>query len=266
MNLLDEKKLIIKNPDYKKKILLLDIENMAHLIWAWKIWETDAIEVERPGHLLSMAYKWLGEKKTYCIAQCDYKGYKPMSDDDEKLCQDIWKLLDEAEVIIGHNAQGFDIKKINYRLMLHKMTPPSPYKVIDTLTTLKRVAQAPSHKLDAIGKDMKIGRKLDHEGWSLWKKCYHGDRDAWAKMKKYNIQDVDLLEKWYLQLRPWINNHPNMNLIIGGIYNCPKCNSEHTIKKGVRFTSIRTYQKWHCLNCGAWSQGELLKQEKIVLR
>src|SRR3990167_1288981 len=105
MKTLLDKPILWNNPDYKRRILLIDIESLAHLIWAWQTYEADAIEVERPGHLISMAYKWLGEKKTYVIAQCDYKGYKPMSQDDSKLCEDIWKLLDEAEVIIGHNAQ-----------------------------------------------------------------------------------------------------------------------------------------------------------------
>lgn len=251
-----DKPILFKNPTYPKKVLFIDIENLAHLIWAWGTWETDAIEMERPGHLLSMAYKWLGEKQTHVIAQCDYKGYKPMSDDDEPLCRDIWNLLDEAEVIIGHNAQKFDIKKINYRFMLHGMTPTSPYKIVDTLTAVKRVAQAPSHKLDALGKDMKLGRKIEHEGWSLWKKCYLGDPKAWEKMKRYNAQDVELLEKWYLRLRPWITNHPNMNLLMGGIFNCPKCGGSQCQRRG--YSPQRT-QRYVCLNCGAWSQGEKLK-------
>lgn len=264
MKTLLDKPILARDPDYKKKILLIDIENLAHLIWAWDIYDTNAIEVERPGHLFSMAYKWLGEKKTHVIAICDYKGYKPMSDNDEALCRDIWKLFDEAEVIIGHNAQGFDIKKINYRFMIHGMTPTSPYKVIDTYTALKRIAKAPSGKLDSLGKDMKIGRKLEHEGWALWKKCYLGDKKAWEKMKAYNKLDVDLLEKWYLKLRPWISNHPNMNLILGGIFNCPKCGSNQTHKRGYDTTKTSTYQRYFCLNCGSWPRGELIKREKTL--
>ncbi len=259
MNLLD-KPVLFRDPEYPKKILFIDIENMAHLIWAWEIYETNAIEIERPGHLLSMAYKWLGEKKTHVIAQCDYKGYHAMSDNDQPLLEDIWKLLDEAEVIIGHNAQRFDIKKINYRFMIHGMTPTSPYKVIDTLTAMKRVAKAPSHKLDALGKDMKIGRKIEHEGWPLWKKCYLGDLKAWDKMKKYNIQDVELLERWYMKLRPWITNHPNVNLVMGTITNCPKCGSEHLQRAGFEHTKLKSYQSYRCLNCGARPQGELIKR------
>jgi uncharacterized protein YprB with RNaseH-like and TPR domain len=233
---------------------------MAHFIWAWDTYETNAIEMERAGHLISMAYKWLGEKKTYVIAQCDYEGYEPKSDDDSKLCEDIWKLLDSADVIIGHNAQNFDIKKINYRLMINGFTPTSPYKVVDTLTSLRRVAKAPSAKLDALGKDFHLGRKLEHEGWELWKKCYLGDKDAWYRMKKYNKQDVVLLEKWYLKLRPWIVTHPNMNIILGGVYHCPHCGSEHTRKKGFNHTRTCSYQAYLCNNCGHYSQGEVIQK------
>lgn len=261
-------KILWHNPDYKKRILLIDIENLAHLIWAWDTYETNAIEIERPGHLLSMAYKWLGEKKTYCIAQCDYKSYKPKSDDDSKLCNDIWELLDQADVIIGHNAQNFDIKKINYRFMINGLEPTSSYKVVDTLTSLRRIAKAPSAKLDMLGKDFKLGRKVEHEGWELWKKCYLGDMEAWAKMKKYNVQDVILLEKWYLKLRPWIANHPNLNLILGTLENCPKCGvgREFLTKKGHRFNQTTTVQMYWCKNCGSRVHGEMVKQIKPSLK
>src|SRR3990167_3846213 len=262
MKTLLDKPLLYKDPSYNKRIVLIDIENMAHLIWAWEIYDTNAIEVERAGHLLSMAYKYLGEKSTHVIALCDYKGYKPGSDDDSKLCEDIWKVLDGADVIIGHNAQRFDIKKINYRFMLHGMEPTSLYKIVDTLTSLKKVAKAPSHKLDAIGKDMKIGRKIEHEGWALWKKCHLGDPEAWAKMKRYNKQDVELLERWYLKLRPWITTHPNLNLILGGFTNCPRCHSEHIEKAGYKYTAVSIFQTYRCLNCGHRPQGERIDRDR----
>ena len=261
MKTLLDKPILFKDPSYQKRVLFIDIENMAHLVWAWELYDTNAIEVERPGHLLSMAYKWLGEKKTHVIAQCDYPEYVPMSDDDSHLCEDIWKLLDSTDVIVGHNAQRFDIKKINYRFMINGLEPTSPYKVVDTLTELKKVAKPPSGKLDSLGKDMKLGRKIEHEGWALWKKCYHGDPHAWEKMKLYNRQDVDLLEKWYLKLRPWIKNHPNFNLIFGGFANCPRCHSEHVVKSGFERTKVKIYQSYRCMNCGARPQGELIKRD-----
>ena len=31
-------------------------------------------------------------------------------------------------------------------------------------------------------------------------------------MEEYNIQDVQLTEALYLEMRPWIKNHPNLSI------------------------------------------------------
>lgn len=250
-------------------VLFIDIENIAELGWVWDMYEATVLEVERPGHLLTVGYKWQGEKKTHVIGQDDFKGYKPKSGDDKKLCQFVWDLIDKADVVIGHNAKSFDMKKLNYRFMVNGLTPPSPTKVIDTLTSMRAVAKAPSNKLNSLGKVMNIGQKVEHEGWSLWKKCYLGDPKAWKKMKQYNKQDVDLLEKWYMILRPWISNHPNFNVYNKTSFKCPHCGSSHTNKRGYAYTKTMTYQQYQCKNCFAWSRGESIKRdkkEKVVLR
>ncbi len=237
----------------KPKVLFIDIENLAELGWVWDMYETNVIEVERPGHLLTVAWKWQGGK-TQVIGQDDFKGYQPKSTDDKELCKFVWKLLDEADIVIGHNARSFDIKKLNYRFIVNGLTPPSPSKIVDTLVSMKAVAKAPSNKLDSLGRVMKIGQKLEHEGWALWKKCYLGDKGAWKRMKKYNKQDVDLLEKWYLILRPWIKGHPNVGLLKGELHACPNCGSGKIHKRGLSYSRVGFSQRYQCVSCFAWSQ------------
>lgn len=247
----------------KAKILFIDVENIAELIWAWQLYDTSAIEVERHGHLLSYAYKWQGEK-TQVFGLDDFKGYKPLSGDDEALCRGLWYLLDQADFVIGHNARAFDCKKINARFIVHGLPPPSPYKIIDTLTEVKRIAKFASHKLDSLGEETGIGRKLEHEGWRLWKGCYLGDPKAWKKMKAYNKKDVELLEKWFLKLRPWIK----MNL---GVFSdktiCGKCGSNKGFeKRGFAYTATAKYQRIKCHNCNGWSRTSLnLRETKPLI-
>lgn len=234
------------------KVLLLDIETMAELIWAWELYDTSAIEVERHGHLLCFAWKWLDEKKIHVLGQDDFRGYEPFSDNDKALCKELFSLLNEADCVIGHNARAFDCKKVNYRFIVNNIPPPSEYKIIDTKTEVKKIAKFASHKLDSIGAETKIGRKLEHEGWPLWKRCYQGNKEAWSKMKAYNKQDIKLLEDWYLKLRPWIKNHPNISN-----YNesscCPTCGSRELQKRGFRFTKTQKYQQLACKKCFSWS-------------
>jgi len=48
-------------------------------------------------------------------------------------------LIDEADVVVAHNANGFDNKIAMARILSHGLTPPSPFVSVDTLITARRV-------------------------------------------------------------------------------------------------------------------------------
>lgn len=255
-NLLEQES-IIKDPDYHKKILLYDIETTPLITYTWGIWQQDVIEVKEEWYILCFAYKWLGEKQTHIVSLPDFRGYKKDKKNDEKLVKKLHELFEEAEIIIGHNADGFDIKKSNSRFIFHGLEPPAPYKTIDTLKLARKYFKFDSNKLDYLGQYLKLGRKLPHTGKHLWFGCMDGDPKSWDLMKKYNIQDVVLLEKVYRKLRGWdTGQQTNINLILNTIENCPKCGSEHIIKKGVKRNLGGLWQQYQCLNCGRWTKGE----------
>ena len=115
------------------KILLLDIENSPNLAYVWGKYQQDVVQFEREWFILSYAYKWLNDTKVQAKALPDYKKvFKKDSTNDEELLKDLWKILNEADIIIAHNGDEFDIKKINARFVFHGLTPPAPYKTIDT--------------------------------------------------------------------------------------------------------------------------------------
>jgi DNA polymerase III, epsilon subunit and related 3''-5'' exonucleases len=256
---------LIKDPSYNKKVLLFDIENTPLVSYTWGIWEQDVIEVKAEWYILCFSYKWLGEKETHCIALPDFKGYKKGNDCEEKLIKKLWELFDEAEILIAHNGDNFDIKKANARFIQWGLEPPSPYKSIDTLKLARRNFKFDSNKLDYLGQYLKLGRKVPHTGKHLWFGCMDGDKSSWDLMKKYNKQDVILLEKVYYKLRGWVTVSTNMNLILGGIFNCPKCGSNQVVKKGFNKTKTAIYQAWKCLNCGGWSQGSNISSKKETI-
>lgn len=261
-DLLDEKKLIFKNPDYGKKILFFDLENTPLITYTWGIWEQDVIEVKEEWYILCFAYKWLGEKETKVVALPDFKGYEKDKKNDEKLVNELWKLFDQAEVIIAHNGDQFDIKKANARFIQYGLQPPSHYQTIDTLKIARKHFKFDSNKLDYLGQYLKLGRKLPHTGKHLWFGCMEGDPKAWKLMMDYNKQDVILLEKVYLKLRGWATTSPNLNLVYGTINNCPGCGSDHITKAGTNRTRVALYQTYRCLNCGRRPQGERIERDK----
>jgi len=56
-----------------------------------------------------------------------------------------------------------------------------------------------------------IGRKLFTLGRDTLLGAVAGNRRCWADLKKYNAQDVLLLERVCLKLRPWATTHPNLS-------------------------------------------------------
>lgn len=124
-----------------------------------------------------------------------------IKEDDSRIVKNLWKLLDEADIVIAHNGKRFDIPKINSRFILNGCPPPSFYKQIDTKEVASRNFGFSSNKLDALAGYFNIRHKDDTD-FDLWVRCLKGDKKALQYMEKYNIGDIEILEKVYLKLRP----------------------------------------------------------------
>ena len=223
------------------KTLLLDIETLPCLGFFWdRPWETSIIHVVKQWQILSFSAKWLGgSQETHIYHKTD-----------KFLLKKIWKLLDEAEIVIYHNGDSFDRKKINARFLYWQLPPPSPYRTIDTLKISRSQFGLISHKQDDIGEYAGTGRKIKVDK-QLWLDCIEGKR--LKEMKRYNAQDVVLLEKNYLRFRPWIKNHPVLGVYLNHTA-CPRCTSRSVKREGFRYTNTGKYQQISCKNCYGWSQ------------
>jgi hypothetical protein len=173
---------------------------------------------------------------------------------DESIVREIWKLLNEADIILGQNSKKFDIKKLNAKFLEYGFHPPRSFKHIDTFEIAKRNFAFTSNKLEyATKKFNKKYKKLDHPefgGFSLWSECMLGNLKAWAEMKKYNIHDVLALEEYYKQIRPY-DKSLNVNLYHEDLEHVCACGSTSFTKSGFHYTSAGKYQKWQCTECGA---------------
>lgn len=225
-------------------ILLADIETSPIVGYSWGLYEQNIIKRIKSFTILSFAYQWLG--KPTRVEACDNQS-------ERSLLLKLHGLLDKANIVIAHNGDSFDVKKINTRLIIHEIAPPSPYQTIDTKKVAKSVAAFDSNSLNNLGLDMSEGEKIKHRGFDMWEGCMAGNKRDWADMKKYNKKDVDLLARIYLRLRPWIKNHPHTGLMQGNPGACPNCASTNVKPKGTRFTKSRVIQRWLCGDCGAWS-------------
>lgn len=235
----------------KPRELYLDLETAPMKGWFWDLFETNPLEVEEHWYLLSYAYKWKGDSRVKVVALPDFRASRKHGQwDDRALVTSLWKLMNEADVIIWHNGEGFDGKKANARFIFHGLKPLAPYKSIDTLKLARRHFKFDSNRLDFIGHYLGVGRKLPHTGKNLWFGCMRNDKRAWTTMKKYNAQDVVLLEKVDNKLRAF-GKTPDLRHFTKQ-EGCPACQSEDIIRRGWQKGAKKDKQRYYCNDCGRW--------------
>lgn len=233
------------------KILHIDIETAPHLVYAWGLWKQD-IHIDNiieAGYTMCFAAKWHGKN------QMIFKSFHEHGRDE--MIKTAYDLIEEADAVVHYNGNKFDMPILNQEFLVSGFTPPSPVKQIDLLHTARRQFRLPSNKLDYVARVLGLDGKVQHKGMMLWHECMAGDEKAWRVMKKYNCQDVRLLEKVYMKLLPWIQNHPNM-----GLYNekdrpvCTNCGSHRVHSRGYARTKTQLYRQWQCADCGKWQRSK----------
>jgi len=235
------------------KTVFLDIETAPNLGWVWGKWEQNVLDMKSDWYILSYGYKWAHEKKVITRGLIDFPEYQKDKENDYKLVKELWDILNEADIVVAHNGDAFDLPKINTRFISHGLTPPAPYKTVDTLKIARKNFAFDSNKLDDLGRYLGIGRKLPHTGFHLWKGCMIGDPESWRVMKKYNGHDVELLEELYYLVRAWDKKHPHVNQ--GQAEVCPKCGSDNVQRRGFNFTLLSKKQRYQCRDCAGWFEG-----------
>lgn len=231
------------------RILLFDIETLPMVFLGWDLFRPvfSYKNILEHGCTLSWAAKWLFDDQVYSDILTPKEA---VAQNDERIVKSLWKLLDEADIIIGHNAAKFDVRKMNARFLYHGLPPPSVYQIIDTKVAAKKVMYFPSNSQGYITSFLELQEKLETD-FELWKRCRVGNKDALKEMHTYNIQDIAGLEEMYVTLRPWIPNHPNLSVYMTTEEaHCPKCQSKMLKFGGLYATPANLYRSFRCDNCG----------------
>jgi hypothetical protein len=232
------------------KILIWDIETAPSLGYVWGKWEQNVLAFEQEWYILTVAWKWLGEKTTHVLGLDDFDLYKKEPENDRELARLAWELFNEADIVVAHNGVAFDTKKAQARMILHGFDPPTSFKEVDTLQLARKSFAFTSNRLGDLCQQLGIGGKAETGGFETWLGCLRGDPKAWSRMKRYNRRDVAILEQLYLKLRPWSRSHPNLATISGRADACPKCGaSDGFDSKGWAYTQVSKRQKLRCKAC-----------------
>lgn len=232
------------------KILLLDIETIfiEASVWGVRKQFIQPGQIRKDWSILCWSAKWLFGKEHFGETVTPEEA---INHTDVSVLGGIWKLMDEADVIITYNGDYFDLKKLNTRFLLFGYPPPSYYKSIDVYKHVTENFSFTYGKLDVVAELLGVGRKIQ-TSFVWWDECSKGNKVYLEKMLKYNMCDVDLLEEVYFKIRPWIKNHPNLNLFsVGNIVACPNCACSELKWEYKYQTPLALYQAFRCQKCGA---------------
>ena len=233
------------------RILVLDIETKPTTAYVWRMWDENIApdQIIDNGGTICVGAKWLGERGEFFYSDWDH-GH-------EAMLHAVHALISEADAVITYNGDRFDLPKLMGEFLLVGLMPPPPITSIDVLKVVKKLGFA-MNRLAYIGPLLQMGSKIKHEGFMLWRLVMAGDVKAQARMKKYCMQDVLLLEKVYAKVRPFIRNHPHLGTTKSVA--CGACGSSHVQSRGYRRTKAFRIQRIQCQSCGSWADG---RREKI---
>lgn len=246
------------------RVLYWDIETSLMPVAIFQLNHNDYIDpsaILEDRYVIAACWKWEGEKEVHSVSVLDDpKRYKKNPHDDRYVIETLHKVLSEADVIIHHNGDSFDKRYVDTRILKLNLSPLPPITSIDTYKIAKQRFLFASNKLNYLGTFLGLGEKI-HTTPGLWMRVMKGDKAAVKEMTVYCKQDVSLLEKIFLKLRPYCSSHVNRALF-GGV-GCPRCGSEHVQSRGTHKAITRTYKRLQCQNCGGWFK--LLKPDSVAV-
>ena len=236
----------------KVKRLFWDIETSPNVVLSWRTGAKLFIGHEniiKERAIICICHKWEGQKKVHALAWDD--------GDDKKMLEDFGKVIEEADELVAHNGDKFDLRWFNGRRLIHGMEPLSVVKTVDTLKIARKHFYLNNNRLDYLGKllfgDGKIGTDF-----SMWKKILmDNDPNALEKMVKYCKKDVTLLARVWSRLRdyevPKTHAAVNASGNVRDRWMCPHCGSDHVKKSKNRVTAKGMKQhQMNCLDCGRY--------------
>lgn len=241
------------------RILLFDIETSHSIFRLWDKGEqyVRADQCVSPWFVICWSAKWLFGNK---VISAKVTPSEALARDDKRIVTQLHSLLAQTDIVITQNGDKFDIKKLQWRFLLHRLPPNNRYHSVDTLKASRSLISPLSHGLDYVATQMGFGAKSPMVEQD-WIDAENGNSQALSKMSKYCDNDVCILEDWYLYLRPWMKTHPNLAKYVD-MYRelapdeetCPRCLA--TLHTGIFTESWRSkasgkrYEMGSCPHCG----------------
>jgi len=230
--------------------LFYDIETSPNIGVFWRAGYKQSISTDNIIHerrIICIAYKWEGEKRTSVLTWDE-------NQDDGEMLRRFIEIANEADELVAHYGDSFDLKWIRTRCLYHEIETFPLYRTVDTCKWARSGFYFNSNKLDYIGNLLGVGAKVDHP-FSMWLDVtLHNSKKALKKMANYCKNDVVLLEDVYHALEPYMPSKTHVGVLHGGEkWSCSKCGSTNVSKSKTNVTAMGTVRhQMQCKECGKY--------------
>lgn len=231
------------------KRLFWDIEVTPNLVFSWRIGSNlhighEAIVRERK--IICIAYKWESSRKI-TVLRWDEK------QDDRSMLREFLAVANEADELIAHYGDHFDIPWFRSRCLIQGFEPLPLYKTVDTKAWASKHFYFNSAKLDYLGSVLGFGHKLETR-YKLWIDVMNGCKKALDYMCRYCGRDITQLQKVYKRLKPFVKPKTHAGVFAGGDkWQCAHCGSKRVKMSKRRVTASGTVQyQMQCQDCGGY--------------
>ena len=248
------------------RVLILDIERVPAWTKPLPIWDMKALKYKYLGpndiqswsRTFCHAYQWLDDRTVSSMAEWEEGGRIGF-------LERTAALLNEADVIVGHNMRDFDLPHLLGEFILEDLPAVAEPKVFDTLRVMQRKGNLENNQLDTLAKRFGFSGKTDKYRIDLAMKAVGGDVKAQERIIRYAKGDIRATKKVYLRERP----HGRVNL---GVFVddeqvvCPHCAGTKVQRRGYAVTTLGRYPRFQCQGCGGWSKGKKALRATTELR
>ena len=230
------------------KILVFDIECTGMIIESYGLYDQNHNhkDIIEDWSMLSYAAWFTDEDTIHYMDNRFGSDYR----DDRQIIEGLHYLIGQADWIIGHNSDKFDIKKFNAKAEKYNLDDIHEKTQFDTLKMLKSKYSLASYSLDYAARYFELKeRKSGHgkfPGKSLFDECKKGNFEAWTELESYNKQDCKVTWELFQRLA-----RKDKKINLQSFYASPRCfcGEESFIEDGFKFTKQGKFRAYRCEKC-----------------
>lgn len=205
--------------------------------------------VKEPPIMACWAAQWIDGGKV----KSDYLTPKEIdARDDSRIVDSVANLLRQADYVVAHNGDQFDVPWVRGRSWVNDLEPLGPVATLDTKKLSARDFAMTHNSLDSLLSIKDLGSKTKTD-FSWWKELVELDEEGQAKamrrMLRYCRKDVRKLKELLETMIPHVNRLPRLIDTTHFTMICPYCASDDVQKRGKKRTKAYNYQQFQCNNC-----------------